>query len=83
MNLPVSHSVSKHLMLGLLKKDIKRIQRVVQKSAAIHLHRTTSFKVDVYTPQSTLLDQRSTYDNRGSPPICCFDCRYGDPCDKQ
>ena len=70
-------------MLGLLKKDIKRIQRVVQKSAALYLHQTAPFKVDVYTPQSTLLNQRTTAEQRGSLQIFFTDSRYGDPGNKQ
>ena len=52
-------------MVGLLKKDVKRIRRGVQKSVAMYLPKSTAFVVDVRTPQTTLLTNGDHAKDRG------------------
>ena len=53
------------MIIGLLKKDIKKIHREVQKTTATYLRKLSPYKVDVRTPQSALLTNGSISDDRG------------------
>ena len=46
--------------LGLLKKDVKTIQRNVQKMTTLYFQKSTPCTIDVRTPQSALLTNGST-----------------------
>jgi len=52
--------------LGLLKKEVKRIHRIVEKSVAKYLSKSPSeYKVELRTPQSLLLADGAATDNKG------------------
>jgi hypothetical protein len=80
---PTGTRLGDSLISGLLKKDVKKIQRMVQKSVAIYLHPKSPFKVGVSTPQSALLNHRTIDYQRGSlQTSSCAQSRYGDSCNK-
>jgi undecaprenyl pyrophosphate synthase len=62
-------SLSGFTDVGLLKKDIKKVQRAVQKSIATYMNAPlAAYKVYVHTPQTTLLTKDSTIEQRGTSP---------------
>jgi hypothetical protein len=69
-------------MLGLLKKDTKKIQQNIQEMAATYLPKSYPLKIDVRTPQSALLANGTPPDAQGTLPLFMVDRRYENSCDK-
>jgi hypothetical protein len=53
-------------MIGLLKKDTRKIQRKLQKLTASYVRRSTPYKIEVRTPHETLIDDETNSDLPGT-----------------